>query len=182
LFVGLRGAPARTLEELADAPKRTVIGSSLTVVAPWGDYSPSQVVNVGNHRWAFKPEIGVARPLGRFTLEGYAGVWLYTTNHAYSPGNAERRQDPVVALQTHVAYSLPKRAWVALDATWFEGGRTTVDGERKFDRQSNSRVGATLSLPIGRLRSVKLAYSTGAVTQRGNDFDTWSVTFQRVRF
>jgi hypothetical protein len=35
---------------------------------------------------------------------------------------------------------------------------------------------------MGRLRSMKLTYSTGAVTQRGSDFDTWSITFQRVRF
>jgi hypothetical protein len=182
LFVGLRGAPARTMEELATAPKRTVIGASLTMVTPWGDYSPSRIVNVGNNRWAFKPEIGVARPLGRFTIEGYAGVWLYTTNHDYYPGSGERKQDPLVSLQTHVAYSLPGRAWVALDATWFEGGRTSVDGVEKLDRQSNSRVGATLSLPMGRLRSMKLTYSTGAVTQRGSDFDTWSITFQRVRF
>jgi hypothetical protein len=182
LFVGLRGAPARTLEELAVAPRRTVIGASLTVVAPWGDYSPSQVANVGNNRWAIKPEIGIARPIGRFTIESYAGVWMYTTNHDYSPAHADREQDPVMALQAHVAYSLPKRAWVALDATWFEGGRTAVDGLEQSDRQKNSRIGATLSLPMGPMRSVKLACSTGAVTARGNDFDTWSVTFQRVRF
>ena len=40
-FLWLRGAPALTLEELATAPKRTVVGSSLAVVAPLGDYSSS---------------------------------------------------------------------------------------------------------------------------------------------
>jgi hypothetical protein len=182
LFVGLRGAPALTLEELRSAPKKTVIGTSLTVVAPWGDYEPDQLVNLGYNRWAFKPEVGVAHPAGRFTIEGYAGVWLFTANHEYFPAHVTRRQDPVVALQGHLGYAIGKRAWAALDATWFDGGETAVDGVASRDRQSNTRLGATMSLPVGRMRSLKLTYSTGAFTRRGSDYDTWSVTWQRVRF
>ena len=182
LSVGLRGAPALTAEELARAPRRTVVGASLTVVPPWGQYDSARLVNLGNNRWAFKPEIGVSRPVGGFTLEAYAGVWLFTTNGAYFPGHAERRQDPMISLQGHAGYSLPGRAWLAFDGTWFSGGQTKTDGAFNPDRQSNLRLGGTLSLPITRWQSLKLGYSTGATTLRGSDYNTFSVTWQRVWF
>jgi hypothetical protein len=182
LTVGLWGAPALTLDELVRAPRRTAVGASLIVVPPWGQYDSSQLVNLGYNRWAFKPEIGFAQPAGRFTLEGYAGVWLFATNHAYYPGHAERRQDPVVSLQGHVGYALRGRAWLALNATWFSGGQTEVDGVASPDRQDNLRLGGTLSIPITRLQSLKFGYSTGTTTRRGSDYDTFSVTWQAVRF
>lgn len=33
------------------------------------------------------------------------------------------------------------RSWLALDATWFSGGRTEVDGVASRDRQHNARAG-----------------------------------------
>jgi hypothetical protein len=182
LSVGLAGAPALTLDELARAPRRTVVGASLTVVSPWGQYDSSRLVNLGNNRWAFKPEIGISQPVGRLTLEGYAGVWLFTTNHAYFPGHSERRQDSVISLQGHVGYSLPRRIWLAFDGTWFSGGRTEIDGIASPDRQDNIRLGGTLSVPITQRQSIKLIYSTGTTTRRGSDYNTFSLTWQNVRF
>ncbi len=46
------------------------------------------------------------------------------------------------------------------------------------DRQSNSRIGATLVLPVGRRHSVKLAVSRGAIIRYGADFSTISVGWQ----
>jgi Putative MetA-pathway of phenol degradation len=182
LSVGLLGAPALTLDELAKAPRRTVLGASLTVVPPWGEYSSAQLINLGNNRWAFKPEIGIAQPAGGFSLEAYAGVWLFTDNGAYFPGHAEKRQDPVVSLQGHIGRSLRGRAWLAFDGTWFSGGRSEVDGIASPDRQSNVRLGGTLSIPLTREQSIKLVYSTGTKTRRGSDYNTFSVTWQKVRF
>lgn len=182
LSIGLAGAPALPPETFAQAPRRTAVGANLTVMPPWGQYDSGQLVNLGYNRWAFKPEVGISHPAGRFTLEGSAGVWLFTTNHDYYPGRAERRQDPVVAVQGHVAYTFPGRAWLGLNGTWFSGGKTEVDGVANSDRQSNVRLGTTLSLPITRRQSIKFVYSTGSSTRRGSDFDTVNVTWQRVHF
>jgi hypothetical protein len=182
LSVGLVGAPALRLAEFAKAPPRTAVGASLTVVPPLGQYDRRRLVNLGYNRWAFKPEIGLSHPQGRWTFDGYAGVWLFTTNDRYFPGSAARRQDPVLSLQGHASYTFPSRVWVALDATWFAGGQTNVDRLESPDLQRNARLGATLSLPLGRYQSVKIAYSTGATTRRGSDFDSVTVTWQLVRF
>jgi hypothetical protein len=182
LTVGLHGAPALTLAEFGRRARRTTVGASITVVPPLGQYDSKELVNLGYNRWAFKPEMGVARSIGQWTVEGYAGAWLFTDNTSFYPGRSRRRQDPVLALQGHATYALPHRIWVALDATWFAGGDTRVDGLLNPDHQRNSRLGATLSVPIVGQQSLKFTYSTGATTRRGMDFDTLNVTWQLVMF
>jgi hypothetical protein len=174
LTVGLLGAPALTLEELRLAPPRTALTANLTVAPPWGDYDTDQLVNLGNHRWAIKPELGMYQPAGRFTLEGYAGAWLFTANHDYYPGSATKRQDPLLALRGHVGYAMTRRVWLSLDATWFSGRQTDVEGVASPDRQENVRMGGTLSLPLGGRQSLKLTYSSGTNTRRGSDYDTFT--------
>jgi len=182
ISLALRGAPALTREEFAHAPRRTIVGTSLTVMPPLGRYEPGQVANVGNNRWAFKPELGVSVPLGHWTFDGYAGVWLYTDNTRAYPGDACKSQDPLVSLQSHVSYSWRTGLWAALDGTWFAGGQTQVDGVESSDLQRNTRFGATVSIPVSHGHSIKLSYSSGATTRRGSDFDTLNVTWQKVWF
>jgi hypothetical protein len=180
--VGLIGAPALTLGQFASSSRRTAVGAAITVVPPWGQYSARQLVNLGYNRWAVKPEVGLSHPVGRWTLDASAGVWLFSTNDSYYPGRAVKRQDAVVALQGHASYSLSRRSWLAINATWFAGGETRIDRVLNPDLQRNTRVGATLSVPIVGHQSIKFAYSTGTTTRRGSDFNTFNVTWQLVMF
>jgi hypothetical protein len=182
LSIALRGGPALSPAEFARAPRRVVVGASVTIVPPIGQYNSAQLVNLGYNRWAFKPEVGVSHQVGRWTFDVYGGVWIFTTNDAYFPGDAHRRQDPVVALQTHVSYALPRRTWLAFNGTWFEGGQTSVERIASWDEQRNSRLGLTFSVPASAQQSIKFIYSTGATTRRGNDFNTFNVTWQLVWF
>ena len=72
--------------------------------------------------------------------------------------------------------------WVALDMTFYTGGNSSIDGVDMNDRQSNSRIGATLVLPVKKRHSVKLAYSTGAIIRSGADISTVSVGWQTMFF
>ena len=66
LAVNLRGGPARSPLEFARAgPTRSVLGASLKVVMPTGQYDHARLINLGTHRWAFKPELGYARRVTR---------------------------------------------------------------------------------------------------------------------
>jgi hypothetical protein len=129
-----------------------------------------------------KPELGLSHPARRWTLDASAGVWLFTTNHSSYPGHAIKRQDPVLALQGHASYPLPRGAWLGLNATWFTGGETRVDERVNPDFQRNVRLGATLSIPVAGGQSVKFTYSSGTATRRGSDFNTFNATWQLVRF
>ena len=180
--IGLIGSPALTPADFARAARRTAVGASVTIVPPWGQYTSERLINLGYNRWAVKPEIGVFQPLGRWTIEGSAGVWMFTTNDAYYPAHAIKRQEPVIALQTHVSHALPRRAWLAVNGTWFAGGETRVDGAVNPDLQRNTRFGVTLSVPVAGQQSIKFAYSTGTTTRRGSDFNTFNATWQLVMF
>ena len=183
--IGLKGAPARSAGEIAELTRNSkwfAMGAAVTFMAPLGQYNQAQVANIGYHRWAFKPELGISRAIGRWTVDGAAGVWLFAKNGAHFPGDREKRQSPVMSLQGHLSYALPRRVWIALNGAFFSGGRTRVDGVESPDRQENTRVGTTLSLPIGHFQSLKVAYSSGVHTLRGNDFDNFSVTWQRIKF
>jgi hypothetical protein len=113
-------------------------------------------------------------------LDGYGGVWLFSANDDFYPSSAKREQDPVVALQAHLSYTIKPGLWAAFNSTWYSGGTSKVDGVSKLDLQRNSRVGVTVSLPLGARQSLKASYSTGATTSIGGDFDTLGVAWQMI--
>jgi hypothetical protein len=177
----LIGGPALTPMEFAQRHPRPTLGMSLVLTAPTGQYDPAKLINISANRWAVKPELGFSHPTGRWTLEAYAGVWLYTDNDDYY-GGQRRSQSPLGTFQAHVGYTFKPRLWLAGDATFYGGGSTTVNGVAKDDRQENSRLGLTLSLPLGRHYSFKASWASGVTTRIGGDFDTYGVALQRVWF
>ena len=177
LSINLLGGPALGVKDFASYRQRTNLGVSLTVAAPTGQYDSSYVINFGANRWGFKPEIGVSSGRGRWTVEAAAGVWFFTTNHE-AFGGATMSQDPIGSLQAHLSYDFENRMWLALNLNYFTGGRTNVDGLESVERQKNSRVGLTWSVPLRGGRSVKLAVQTGAFTRVGADFDVATVAYQ----
>jgi hypothetical protein len=179
----LRGSPAMPPAEFAKRRHRTfIIGTSLTVNAPAGQYSSTKLINIGTNRWAFKPEFGVSYPAKKFDLDLYASSWLFLENPAFYPGQSTKTQAPLNALQAHVSYTFRPRFWAAIDSTWYGGGATTINGGAPTGRQSNSRLGVTLSLPLAKQQSLKIAYSNGVSGRVGADFDTISIGWQMAWF
>ena len=178
LSINLAGGKALTASEFAKAKRPTIVGVSIAVSAPLGQYDRSKLVNLGANRWSFKPEVGVSHLKNKWTFDAYAGVWIFSENHEYYTGSSIRAQAPIVAIQGHTSYTLKPRLWVAFNATWYFGGTTTIDGVLKNDHQSNSRVGATASFPLTRNQSVKAVYARGATTRIGADFTTINAGWQ----
>ncbi|MEM5344305.1 transporter [Paraburkholderia azotifigens] len=177
LSVDLLGGPALTREEFARRTPDTIVGTSLTVVAPTGQYDPAHLVNIGSNRWAFKPEFGVSQPLGNWFAEVMGGVWLFTDNTSFL-GSKRRGQAPLAVLQLHGGYTFRPGLWVAADVGFYSGGATSVNGVRNDDGRSNARYGLTLSLPITRDWSARLAVSNGFMVRAGGDYKSISLTLQ----
>ena len=153
LSINLYGAPALSLREFAGWEQALIIGVSFRVVAPWSQYDDTRLVNIGTNRWSFKPEVGISKAIGPWTLEGTAAVTIYTDNTDFYGGNT-LSQDPLYSLQGHVIYGFRSGVWASVDATYFAGGRTTLNGVLNNNLQQNWRIGATLALPVDeRIRS-----------------------------
>jgi hypothetical protein len=177
LSVLLYGAPVLSMKEFAGYRQDTIIGASVQVSAPGGQYDPARAVNIATNRWSVKPEVGISKALGAFILEISTGVTFYTTNHDYFGGKT-LEQDPIYSAQPHVTYHFDGGAWGALNGTYYQGGRTTVDGVRGNDALGNSRVGATLALPVDRQNSIKLHASSGVSTRTGTSFKIAGIAWQ----
>ena len=147
MSVNFYGAPALTLPEFRTYRQDLIVGASLQVSVPVGQYDDTRVVNAGVHRWFVKPEVGVSQALGRWTVEAKGAVTLFSTNHDFYNGNT-RAQAPLYSVQANAIHNFESGIWASIDATYFMGGRTTLNGETNADLQQNWRAGGTLALPI----------------------------------
>lgn len=175
--VNFLGAPALSLEEFAGYQQDVILGASVQVSAPVGQYDDEKLVNLGNNRWFVKPDIGVSKAWGPLVLELSTGVTFFTENDDFFGGRS-LEQDPLSSTQVHVTYSIGRGVWGALSATWDYGGRTSIDGVKSEDFDNNWRGGATLALPLNRHNSIKLFASTGIQTTTGTDFNLLGILWQ----
>lgn len=171
------GAPALGLREFAGYRQDFLMGAGLSVSMPIGDYDPSRLANIGTNRWAVKAELGMSKAIERWIFEVSGAAAFFETNDDYFGGKV-RKQDPMYAVQAHVIYGFRSGIWLAANTTWYWGGRTKVDGVAMQDLQSNTRAGMTVSFPVNRRHSIKLAASTGVSARTGTDFDTLSAAWQ----
>jgi len=171
------GAPALSLKEFRNFQPGTVSGFTVKLTAPLGEYEPDKLINISTNRWSIAPGIGISKPIGNWTLEASAAATFYTDNNNFDNGKT-RQQDNIYSTQFHVTYSFPRNIWAAIGATYFTGGRTTIDGVEKNDLQQNWRAGFTLALPVNRYHSIKLYGSSGVSQRTGNSFDTLGLAWQ----
>ena len=113
---------------------------------------------------------------GRWVVEAMAGVWLFTDNTDFFGGRT-REQDPIAATQIHLTYKFKRTMWLAADANYFTGGRTTIGGKQNLDLQRNSRIGATFSSALNRRQAIRMSVSRGAYTTIGADFTSIAASY-----
>jgi Putative MetA-pathway of phenol degradation len=185
ISVNLKGGPAMTVPQYAVWRQKTLIGASLRVIAPTGQYDSTKLINWGNNRWGFKPEVGVSRRLSRWLLDGYAGAWFYTKNpsffskNQYNPGVLVQTQDPIIAFEGHLSYDVRPRLWASLDGNFWFGGKTSLNGmQNSASELRNSRLGATVSVPVTKHHSLKFSYNNGAYIKYGGNFQNISMAWQ----
>jgi hypothetical protein len=185
--VNLLGGPAMNLQHFREWRQKTILGASLRVIPPTGQYDPTKLINLGVNRWAFKPELGYSRRWRNWLLDGYAGVWLFTKNPDYFSrnqffaGTNTQSQRPIESFEAHLSYNFKPRVWASLDSNLWIGGQTSLnDLENAKTLQKNSRIGMTLSVsvPKSRRQSLKLSYSRGAYVRFGGNFQATSVAWQ----
>lgn len=182
--VNLKGGPAMNVPEFIKWKQKSIVGVSLRVVPLTGQYDPTKLINLGTNRWALKPELGYSRRWGHWVLDTYGGAWFYTTNpeffshNQFSPGTNTQSQRPIGSFEGHLSYDFKPRLWISLDANYWIGGTTSLNGvESPGTFQRNSRVGLTTSVPLSRHQSMKISYNNGAYIKYGGNFQNISVAW-----
>jgi len=183
--VNLKGGSAMPAREFIQWRQKVLLGVSLKVVAPTGQYDPVRLINWGANRWAFKPEFGYSQRWGNWVLDGYAGVWFFATNHHYFfnsasfLGTRSQTENPIGALEGHLSYDFKPGFWISLDGNFWAGGQTSVAGvENPLTRQQSSRLGGTGAVRIAKHQSLKFGYSDGTYVRFGGNYQNVSIAWQ----
>lgn len=176
--INLLGAPAMDREAfiaLLGDPS-PILGASLRIVAPTGEYDDERLINIGTNRWATRLQFGYIHPFGnRWGLEVSAGAWLFGTNDDFL--GMTRTQDPIFAGEAHLIRIMRSGTWLSLDGNYYAGGRSYLDDEPRADFQRNSRVGLSASWPFRQRHIIKASFSTGVATASGGDYEIYSLTY-----
>jgi hypothetical protein len=171
------GAPALHPEKYKDYKQKTIVGYSIQVIVPTGNYKADQLPNLGSNRWTFKNQVGISYIINKWILEGYVSLWLFTGNQDFLNGN-KLNQDPLYAIKAHVIRSLPKKFWIAFGIGYGYGGRSYINDQARDVLISTMRLGLTLAIPIAAQHSLKLVGVTGIKFKQGPDFDAISLSYQ----
>jgi hypothetical protein len=155
----------------------TIVGASVVAVVPIGQYYAGKLINLGSDRWAFQPRVGFSSRINRLTLEAMTDVWIFT-EIAEAYGGTTISQAPIWSIQGNVIYAFKSGFWAGVSGGMATGGQTTVNGVEKDNAQENSRLAATLALPVNRRLSVRFFYTNSVKTALGADFDYYNLSAQ----
>jgi hypothetical protein len=185
LSVNFIGAPALRGKAYqayrASHPVNTVVGAALSVTLPFGDYNNERLLNLGQNRLIFRPQLGVVHTRGHWSYELTGSVFLFDDNNNFFR-NSKREQDPLYALQTHLTYIAPKHWWVSLGVAHGRGGESTINGVNKDDERRDWLYGISAGLPIDSRSSIKLAYIASRTSEDlGKDTDSVALAYS-IRF
>jgi hypothetical protein len=179
--VNLIGSPVLTPKEFQRFQEHTVLGASVAISVPVGQYFPEKLINLGTNRWGFKPEIGISHGEGRLFYEFYMGVWFFTKNTDFLKTNT-LDQKGLLSFQAHVDYTFKKGTYVALNGGFASGGQTSLNSIERNDDQQNWRIGGTYSFPLNIHQSIKAMVNTGVATRAGQNYTAVTVVYQYAWF
>ena len=171
------GAPAMTTPEFMRYRQDFLVGASVQLSIPVGNYDRAKLLNLGSHRSSIKPEFGISKRWGHWTLETATGVTFFGDNNAFL-GDHRRAEKPIYSAQAHLIYELSAGAWLAANLSYFTGGETSIDGINKGALAHNWRAGLIAAVPLWPRISVKVNGSKGVSQRTGEKFSLYGAALQ----
>lgn len=155
----------------------TIVGTSVAVHLPLGQYYEDKLLNLGENRFTIRPTLGVVHNHGKWSGEITGSAWFFTENDDFWKGN-NREQNPLYTLKGHLIYTHRPGLWVSGSAGYGYGGESSVNGVEKGDKKGNLVWAFSLGYPLNRSVGFKLAYiSTRTQESTGFDSDTVAAAF-----
>jgi len=178
LAVNLLGAPPLAGKEFAayraQADHETIVGLGLVLQLPTGQYYDDKLINLGNNRFAIRPQLGAVHNWGKWSAELTVAGLFFTDNNDFYNGR-RLQQDPVYTTDANLVYTFHPGLWAAASVGYAGGGVTTVNSVSNGNSQSSVGWGVSLGLPLSRAVGVKFGYTgTRTQTRTGLDTDTFA--------
>lgn len=175
--VNLYGAPPLSGEEFAayrlKIEDETIVGIGLEVILPTGHYLEDKLLNIGQNRFAFRPQIGIVQTFGKWTTEVNGEVAFYTENDEFFDGNT-LEQKPMYRATVHAIRSFSPGQWVGVGIGYEFGGEHKLNGVDKDDKKKNIGWALAYRHPITRQIGIKIKY-IGIRAKASTGFDSESL-------
>jgi len=175
LSVNLYGAPALKgagyARYRAQHATNTVVGASVSVSAPLGQYDEDELINISGNRWTVRPQVGAVHNRGPWSFELTGSIFLFSDNKDFVD-SARLEQRTMYAAQAHVIYDFKPGLWASLSTAYGSGGRVYLDKQKTAFEVDNWLWAASFGFPIGKTQSVKLTWLSGRTQNNvGRDSD-----------
>jgi hypothetical protein len=176
LAVNLYGAPPLNRREFAayrsGLREETIVGMGLVVRLPTGEYMDDRLINLGQNRFAFRPQLGISHTRGKWTAEVTGEAAFYTDNDEFYNGN-KLEQDPLYIIHGHLIHTFRPGLWVSASVGYDYGGENTINGVEKDDNKQDVGWALTFAYPINRQTGIKATYiGSRKLESTGLDSDT----------
>ena len=174
LAVNLYGAPPLRGKEFAtyrsESKVETIVGMALAMRLPTGEYLEDKLINLGQNRFAFRPQLGIVHRRGKWIAEATGEVTFYTENDDFFNGNT-REQNERYFIHSHLTYTFRPGFWISAGVGYNTGGENSINGIDKDDKRQNIGWVFNLTYPINRYSGISVAY-VGTRTQESVGFDS----------
>jgi hypothetical protein len=161
LSVNFLGAPALEEKEFQEYIKsneiRTIAGLGLAMRVPLGQYMDDKLINLGENRFSFEPQLGVVHTEGEWSFEVTSSIFFYTKNDDFFGGNT-LEQSPLYAVQAHVVRTFEGMFWVSVGAAYGGDGESQISGVSKNDARSNLLYGINCGLSLPPMNAFRIGY------------------------
>lgn len=173
--------PKEMMEYMSSHPVNTIVGVSLAITLPLGQYFDEKILNLGSNRFIFRPQIGMVHNWGNWSYELTGSVFFYTNNNNFANGKT-KKQDPIFALQTHLIRRFNPKIWASLSFGYGLGGQSIVNNLSNNDERGNLLGSLAFGYSLTKKQALKVAFiRLDSLKDIGADTNTfvlaWSTVF-----
>jgi hypothetical protein len=151
------------------------VGFSPYVTLPLGQYDDNRgKLNLGNNRWAIKPELGIVKGFGeKAFLDVIFNAEFYTDNKDFN-GNSKLEQDHLLGVETHLSYDITRQWYVSLDYFYNNGGEEKINGVKTASSKiDNHGLGLSLFWMVGSNNQLMIEYRDDFAVKNGLGTNTF---------
>ena len=141
---------------------------------------PTKLLNIGTHRWSFRPQIGISQAIGRLILEFLGGATFYTRNGDFFKGHV-RDQAPLYSGpgQCHLHLSIGNlgRGWAG--RCMAAGGSRPTEWRAPTSRRTGGWAPRSCSRSVART-AIRVFGTTGLYARTGGNFNLLGVSWMHL--
>lgn len=157
-FIGLSAMRPKEMQEyLMKNPKRTSFGVSIAVTLPFGQYFDDKLLNLGQNRFIFRPQIGMVHHWKNWSYELTGSAFIYSNNNNFSNGKT-RKQNVVLGAQTHLIRQFKSKIWVCMSLGYGLSGQSIVNNQPNNDDRVDLMGSISFGFNLNKTQAVKLVY------------------------